>query len=263
MKTVLHYYHFDCREEDQMKAYKALRKQLEGQGLKLFDGYSREGYAFMQEKIRPLDGQEIELDTDFLFNNQWNTKGQGEESGLRVFDWSEEIVNNRNLKYGMWLEQTEEMRDIRANTYACKFCGTHYLNPEFPYCNKCLGHELLTEEDLPLLELRPISSQNRKGIVTPDLLAQYHKVQRKARTKRLEEERISKLKALDEKKAALEIEHDAFLWLINHDCNYDNVIYYDHLKSFNFGWRKKLNDEQKAKLLERLVGFPYEYTINK
>src|SRR6185295_4865296 len=109
MRTIIHAYYYDISKKKDMQEYTELTEKLKTLGLKLFDGISLNKNVITYHKniIAPLDGTEIELETKFLFNNQWNTAPTvTSESGLRVFDWSEDIVPNRRLKIGMWLEQT-------------------------------------------------------------------------------------------------------------------------------------------------------------
>jgi len=55
------------------------------------------------------------------------------------------------------------------------------------------------------------------------------------------------------------IELAAFQWLIEHDIEIENCIYYNHTGMFCFGWREKLTDKEKMELTNKLAGFPYTY----
>src|SRR5215469_1801855 len=93
MQTIVHAYYYDTTEPEQKAAYEALCERLKdwphqmkshtGTGLN-HGGYHSTGKA--------LDGKTIELETDHLFDNQWNTTPIPgfSEKGYRVFDWAED-----------------------------------------------------------------------------------------------------------------------------------------------------------------------------
>ena len=159
IKTVLHYYHFDISKEDEVNEYKKLCKNLESTNLVKFAGIGNDDYQHYKKHIIPIDGKTIHLETKHLFNNQWNTAPTDtSEHGLRVFDWDECIFPNKDIKQGYWLEQTEEMKRVRKNTFKCGFCGAQYTDPPANgFCDKCLDSEYLRESELHLLRLKPIA----------------------------------------------------------------------------------------------------------
>ena len=58
------------------------------------------------------------------------------------------------------------------------------------------------------------------------------------------------------------IQTEAFHWLLDNGFDdLDNVIYYQHKKTFCFGWRTSINKEDRSKLLDILCEFPFEYEI--
>lgn len=268
MKTIIHYYKFNLKEAAEAEAYRALSEKLRGIGLKLFDGISldRDILKYYTEKIKPLDGQLIDLDTSYIFNNQWNTGPVAtSEQGLRVFDWGEEIVTiNRYLKMGMWLEQTDEMKYLRDHTYKCGYCGALHVDPSYDFCDKCLDSEYLKEGDLPLLELRPVSKEDekREKPIPKALVVRYKEVQQIARKARLDKHKADKIQSMQQEKENLEHEHAAFTWLIENDLDFDNVIFYAHLKTFSFGWRTPYSKEQAESIRKVLeTGFPGKFEI--
>jgi len=130
MKTKLHYYRFNIDNELEHREYLTLCETLKGMGLKKFDSISSNQYDWYKNTIKPLSDTEIELETDHLFDNQWNTGPVvTSKQGLRVFDWAEPIYPNSSIKEGQWLEQTDEMREsyflpaMRGEKIAC-FCLT-------------------------------------------------------------------------------------------------------------------------------------------
>jgi hypothetical protein len=256
MKTVIHYYNYNTRDEKDAKAYAELCEKLTGQGLHLFDSISREHSHFYRNLIAPLNGQEIELETEHLFNNQWNSAPtKTSEKGLRVFDWSEAIHENRSLKQGMWLEQTEEMTAIRALTYKCNYCGKQYFKTQQSFCTACIGSEYLKESELELLFLTPVSADKTRfgGVNLPDgFVEQYHTAQKAARTVRLQEQQDRKLADLQQEITAAQKQFDAFSLLIANNIDFDNVIYYKHTDTFNFGWRRALSSTEQQELWSKL-----------
>lgn len=164
LKTKITYYRYDISDKEQKKAYDLLKLEQKKKGIKVFDHISINSYAQKTEfynKIKEMEQREfIELETKFIFNNQWNTTE--DSHNLRVFDWSEEIYPNEDIKEGYYLDVTKEMHDIRKNTFRCGFCGKQYTKEErknLIFCNACFGSEYLTEKDLYLLRLKRIDDK--------------------------------------------------------------------------------------------------------
>lgn len=265
MKTTLHYYYFNLPKES--KEYEKLCKTLRSRGLALFDSFSPSQSKFYQEKIKPLNGCTIELDTEYIFSNQWNTKPTStSESGLRVFDWAEAIYPNRSIKEGYYLDLTDEMKHIREITYKCGYCGKQYVAPDNLYCNACLDSRYLKPQDLNRLRLVAVCNldQWKYEDPIPDFLFEdYSRVQVIARKKRLKKEKANALEKIKRDRESAEIEYQGFLWLIEHDLNYENCIYYGHTGKFCFGWRNPLSDSEKSDLLDKITEFPFEYEIKQ
>jgi hypothetical protein len=263
MKTVLHYYSFDTKNQSERDLWLALCDKLRAMGLNCFTSYSKDHYEFYKDHIAPLDGKEVTLETEHLFDNQWNTAPtETSTSGLRVFDWAEDFnYDRRNFKKGMWLEQTEEMSIIRKETWACQYCGAQYHNPTAAFCIKCIGGEHLTEDHLHLLELKPIIGKYRtNGAVPESILTLYRSEQLIARKKRLEEAQKRKLEQLDKDIQNAIKEKEAFTWLIEHNVDFNNVIFYSHTDTFSFGWRNQLSVVEAEKLEAILLqGFSDRY----
>jgi hypothetical protein len=62
-------------------------------------------------------------------------------------------------------------------------------------------------------------------------------------------------------KAEAETEYHGMIWLLDHDINIENCIFYAHTGQFSFGWRSPVDPEVKSKLQEILTEFPYSYDI--
>jgi len=71
IKTVIHFYKFDTADNEQRAAYKALKDQLNNEAGRPRWMHSHGGDS--HHKWHQLDGQTIELETKFIFYNQWNT----------------------------------------------------------------------------------------------------------------------------------------------------------------------------------------------
>lgn len=257
MTTKIHYYRFDIKNPTEKEEYNALRQFLIAQNLECFDAINHS-----VTNIKPLNGQDIELDTEYLFNNQWNTKPIGDsKTGLRVFDWTEVIYPNRNMKEGSYLEQTEEMRKIREETFKCGYCGAQYHLPTQIFCEMCLGGEHLKRVQLHMLTLNPISGPREDQQPTEELIQMYEQVQLVARKQRAENRIKSKLEDLNKSIENAKLELDAFTRIIDAGLDFDNWIYYAHTKEFCFGWRDPSTPEERAEITAKLINFPYKYTF--
>lgn len=274
MKTIIHFYSFDVSKPEDKEQYAALSDKLKAQGLTLFDSISPGHWDFYHKQIKPLNGQEIELETKHLFNNQWNTAPTTtSESGLRVFDWAEDILvsngkMNKKIKIGMWLEQTPEMIAIRRDTCKCSYCGEQYYKPTNEFCTACIGGEYLTEDNLPLLFLIPVEKSdhkyNWKSVNVPaSLVAEFTQRHQQTMRNKLEKRQVDKLESIEKDIENSKKEYDAFKWLIAQNIDFDNCIYYSHTGTFAFGWRDSLNDEQRADLRVKLAQFPYAWEFSK
>lgn len=179
IRTVLHTYMFETRRPAEAAAWAAFKEKLKGHprcmeshGGALHVSVSRalgaeHPYHPMGEPgPQPFQSIEVELDTDFLSDNQWNATGPNGKSA-RVFDWALDYDPGRSTggshytrKQGHWLEQTEEMRAIRRDTFVCGYCG--HQEPRATvgaFCSKCLtkGSEYLTPDRFALLRMLPVA----------------------------------------------------------------------------------------------------------
>lgn len=270
VKTVLHFYEFNTRSDEELKEYARLRERLTKMGYSEFDVLEQDNGSYMR-KMALLDGKEIELETKYLFSNQWNTVPiQGvSDKGLRVMDWREEapLYSNR-LKRGYWLEQTDEMRRVREAVSKCGYCGSAYPTGQQEFCSECLGSPFLEEKDLPLLRTLPVAREcDKRNELTDDEKAELMPKYIEAQTKRKAAEKeklIAKLNAdYDKAVTTATAERDGMLWLLERDINIENVIFYNHTGKFSFGWRKPIIGDVRKRLEELLKDFPYEYEIKK
>lgn len=268
IKTKIKYYRYELDKPQDNKEYKLLCENLKNKGLKLFDAISLNNYQQKTEhfnKIKELEQRGfIELDTTYLFNNQWNTT---EESfNLRVFNWYEEIYPNKQIKEGYYLEITEEMKNLLKNTFSCGYCGKQYFKPKQEFCLNCLDSEFLKKEDLFLLRLRSVKDEDRRTKdLTPTEQKNLIKLYTQAQTKGNKERAIKKIEDLkkrykeDLKQA--QTEYKGFMWLLERGINTDNCIYYNHSNLFTFGWRTLLSFEIEQELKKQLKEFPFKYEL--
>lgn len=263
MKTILHTYKFDIREPDQKAAWCELKAKFKGgprcHGPVLADVYS---------PFQALDGQEIELETKHLFDNQWST------ATLRVFDWALEFLPyNKFLMRGHYLEQTAEMREIRRNTDRCGYCGTQEPAAKgYIFCPHCIDSEYLKESDLKLTRMKAVDYQGEREELSEaeraHLLPLYREAQTHGTTER-GKARIAKLRVnlqtrYHKKIASANTERDGYSWLIDNGFGQlaaDNVIFYDHTGRFGFGWRTPLDQYTLDRVLESISEFGWPYDI--
>lgn len=222
--------------------------------------------AIAHYNVKPGD---IELECEVnLFSNQWNSD-QG-----RVFDFHIECIyhNGRRslVMQGHYLDITQEMIDVRNNTLACGYTGMKFpigTKPLFNTTQQALGSEYLTEDQLNLLRLLPISAESDRKPLTDEEKSMLMPLYIEAQTKRTEEQNKKlRIKLEENYKADLanaEMEYRGMLWLIDHGVNAHNCIFYKYQKIFSFGWRSSDGFSTSAipALKKALEGFPYPYEI--
>lgn len=274
LKTVVHTYKFDMTTEAGAAGYAELRETLKAKGLEPFD-------AIGNRHDERLEGRTIELKTTCLFDNQWNSAPvEGvSDKGLRVFDWAEDcqFINGRrteNLRLGYWLEQTDEMKEIRANILKCGYCGKQEpATKGYVFCPHCLDSEYLKVEDLKAgaTRMQPVSYGSGKWMVLTgaeliELMPKYKDAQLHGSTER-GKARLAKKRADVEAKYKsdlhkTETEHNGLVWLMDNGVSTDNVIYYSHTDRWAFGCRTPITDaEMRSELIGILNEFPYAYDI--
>lgn len=270
IQTKIHSYWFNIANETECTAYNALVEKLRatpGRGSWMNSWGGKETRSHGNGTVTVL------LETSCLFGNQWNTSEDSPEPfrNFRVFDWYEEYLpcGNSKIKTGHYLDITEEMIRIRQTVLQCGYCGKLYAEGKRGFCSSCLDSPYLKETELHLLRLVPIveSFGANRAELTPEesaeLLPLYvvrqttgnesRAVKAKQNTRRRIEEKYQK------EKQNTETEYKGFIWLLDHDVNVENVIFYNHTGKFSFGWRQPLEPAVKSKLLDLLCEFPFEY----
>lgn len=280
MKTILHIKTYHLRNEGDAREYRELNDKLSGMGLERMEfGRVSGGDGFKCDLFK-LDGKEVELETEFLFDNQWNTAPvEGlSETGFRVFDWSDShIWGVDKVRTVQWLEQTDEMRAIRADRHKCGYCANMVPKAEVPadgFCNKCLDSEYLKRDDLHLLRMLPVSSKDRRQPLSEAeeaaLVPVYIGAQVHGNTERgIKRAAKRRQEALDKHKKAVEnaeVELNGTMWLLDNLPQAD-PIYYTHTGRWGFGWRNPLDKgvaSQLREILDRKVNpFPFAYDIKE
>jgi len=275
MQTTVHTYYFDTTKPSEKTAYLALVDQLKAAGLRCFEMYPSTENGW-REKIEALDGQQVTLETEHLFLNQWNTAPIAGVSdlGMRLMDWSQNIFRQSgSIKSGYWLEQTPEMRDVRRNTNECGYCGHQQPAANGAvFCPDCLDSEYLKQSDLHLLRLLAIDDGAERAPLTDaeaaHLLPLYKDAQLRGSSER-GKKRIAKKRAdieetYQRKTRTAQIERDGFLWLMDHGMPVvlvDNCIYYAHVDKFSFGWHSPVDAVLVSELLDVISEFPFVYEI--
>lgn len=268
IKTEMFIYRYDISDDKQREEYKALCESLKAQGKQCFNVIAD---SKPNDRTRMRSGT-IYIETDCLFSNQWNTSSDSPVNpDCRVFDWYEGIYPNKDIKEGHYTVITDEFRQLLDNVYKCGYCGSyHWAQKGLVFCDQCLGSEYLSEDLLHLLRLRPVSMDNKDRAKLSEaekgyLLPLYVKAQTEgANTRagqRLAKQRKDVISNAEKTIDNATIEREGFLWLLDHNINIDNCIYYNHTGKFSFGWRQPVSDSVRDKLLDVISEFPFPYEI--
>lgn len=274
METTLRAYCFDTHRSDERAAWSALQARLLASHPHCM--HSHGGASHWLER---LDGATVTLETQHVFDNQWNTApipgDSNAPTGRRVFDWALDFEpsGNYSLMRGHYLDQTDAMRETRANRRACGYCGHQYTLPDAPnFCGECMGSEYLKASELHLLRVRgvglhtkrePLTDAERAQLLPLYREAQLHGISERDKTSR-KRERTHILDAYDaagKKYRLAATERDGMLWLHDHGIRTANIIFYSHTGRFCFGWRDKADPEFVSALLEVVSEFPFPYDI--
>lgn len=275
IKTKLNRYSFDVSTVEGKAAYEKLCTKLTAQGLTCFKSHGG-GSHFIRFPDNSMS-KTVQLETAHLFINQWNTapiKGMTDK-GLRVFDWAQDYPSNlsgcaKNIKRGHYLQQTEEMREIRRNTCACGYCGKQEpAQKGYIFCPHCIDSEYLERKQLHLLRMLPVESKADRAELTKaeeaHLFPLYTAAQSGATSARAKARHDKKRSDLEKeyKKAikTAETEYKGFNWLMDNGLNIDNCIYYSHTDRFSFGWLQTVDAEVVNAILEVIREFPFDYEI--
>lgn len=266
--TRLHYRRFDFDKPGEQQAYDELVEHLKAQGLKPFTDSmglyppASQTHRAYEASIKALNGQQVTLEAEHLFSNQWNCA-----EGVRLHNWYEWEWPNPRIKTMYWLEQVPEMAAILRNNAKCGYCGHIEATGTHEFCPKCMGSPYLGQEQLHLRRMKPINFEgNRKPLTKAELAAQlplYVEAQTK-RSAELQKKKRADVEA-DYKKAIAkaETEYYGYCWLLDHGLNVENCIFYSHTQTFCFGWREPISADVVVELEKLLAEFPYKWEIKK
>ena len=239
MKVKLNRYHFDLSNKDESAKYSALVDELTARGLKCFSVLACQHEGFPPEGYHTIE-------TDFVFDNQYNT------DKFRIFDWTEVIYDNRGVKDGYYLTETEELEAFKTQHYVCGYCGHRHNGHDAPInCHKCLGNPYLKPTELHLTVMNPVKGPKRQSTVT---IEAYDAAQEKAKADYAVEQKKRLVKEADKciedakgkaEKIIYEAEEKAKI--MRQGYSTENLIYYDHTGKWVLGWREPVTQEESEK----------------
>jgi hypothetical protein len=246
--------------------YEGIVEKCKAWGYNLMRTYDGLNYTKRQAYREGIEGLQ-DIETDFLFNNQYNTA-----SGYRVHDWKESIVPNKDIIVGHYIVYSEELAQAKKDQYVCGYCGARYHKPNRLFCNKCLGSKYLTEKELYLLALVPVSedrigASERRNEISEDLREDYRKAQATHKVEFKKQQQKRRLKLIEEMGVNLEKEINGLreeaelkIAVLRADYDIDNFIVYSG-KGPTFGWRESLKNNQEEVAKIDSLNLPFVYTI--
>ena len=218
-----------------------------------------------------LHSREIHLETEHLFENQWNTV-----EGFRLHNKTEFEWPALHIKEGYYIRQNPEMIVVLQGTAKCGYCGHQAPVGEKDFCDNCISSPYLEVSQLRLLRMEPIEAPERrtgKTLKTPRsakpltqeeyavVMPRYVEAQTKLREQQEAKLRADVEAGLNKVIELATIKHDGMLWILDAGIPTENLIFYPHTRMFCFGWRNPVSKEVRAELVERLKQFPFEFEI--
>lgn len=273
MKTKIHTYFFNLANASEREPYHQFKARLSAECKSGLRGHCLNVIAMPSNEERTHQGLvkdaeaagSLTLETECLFNNQWNSVEAG-----RVFDWYEGINHeNRLLKFGHWLEITPEMIAIRRETLKCGYTGQQFpasAGLVFNTTPEALGSCYLKEEALHLLRLAPVCVDHKPRAKLTEaeretLLPLYLAAQTKTQGKAREKQRAEVAEEYEKDTKLARMEYEGKVWLLDHGVNLENVIFYNHTARFSFGWRNAYGKAAAEAMRNAIQGFPFAYDI--
>lgn len=255
-------YNLQTRQKEDAEEYARIKERAAALGYRLMDVSNPSKYHNLPDVV--------EIDTVYLFNNQYNTK-----CGHRVHDWYEGIdYRNRTFKSGYYLDadddSLERLKQAKLEQLACGYCGDHSGVAGQKFCSNCLGSPYLKEDSLYLLRLIPVLHDHGKdprAELTPEELAQikplYVEAQSALNIAAEKARREDLQKEFDRTTRKALTKFSGFTWLLDHGINTTNVIYYDHTDKFSFGWQGAMEPSVQEVIKAKMVGFPFNWEFAK
>jgi len=269
IKTKLHYYNLNLEDEKQAEEYQELRQKLkntEGRG-RWLNTWSISN----NDRLRNVNGvvEEVELETSWLSDNQWNTVDKGEEKGFRVFDWYEAVYQNPLFKQGHYLEITQEMIDLRNDTLICPYDGK-IVKVSDGFKAGDINYDALTafgmkSTSFGMARFTQLMDKSKKGFNLPELTPK--------QTKDISQEYIKRNLDIQDEKKYNRTKKDLSEKLknVNHDIKanqfiYNNNLMSEHIKPFIYKGKINFNivDEllrEPIELIMKSTEFNYEIKV--
>ena len=220
-----------------------------------------------------LHSREIHLETEHLFENQWNAA-----EGFRLHNKTEFEWPALHIKEGYYIRQNPQMIAVLQGTAKCGYCGHHAPVGEKDFCDNCISSPYLEVSQLRLLRMEPIEAPERRtgetlktprgaSPISEEELAVIMPRYMEAQTK-LREQQAAKLRAdveagLSKVIELATIKRDGMIWILDAGIPTENLIFYPHTKTFCFGWRNPVSKEVRAELVEKLKQFPFNFDIKE
>ena len=290
IKAELIYFRIDVSRPEGRKAYEELCESLREipfrtwvvqgsfpngstnfEAHKFIDSLRRQLYIPTPTTDCQIHNREINLKTDHLFEDQWNTAEGFRLHNKASFEWPA-----LHIKEGYYIRQNPQMIAVLQGTAKCGYCGHQAPVGEKDFCDKCISSPYLEVSNLRLLRMEPIEAPERRTGKTLKIprgarplseeefavvMPRYTEAQTKLR-----EQQAAKLRA--EVEAGLSkvielatIKRDGMIWILDAGIPTENLIFYPHTKTFCFGWRNPVSKEVRDELDEKLKEFPFKYEI--
>lgn len=216
------------------------------------------------DKIRDAEqGSPVTLECAHLFHDQWNSTEFG-----RVFDHCEFSWQDPSIITGYWLEQTDEMREIRDKTYRSPYSGKYCSEAEAlaePFELEDLTSEYLKRHELHLTRRYKVSYGFGPRVPLTEaelerLMPIWINKQQKRRTKQILNLGIEQ----DRKLEHMRREFHGQVWLLERGNDIENWLYYNHIGAgtFCYGWRDKTTERARGDD-RALEDFPYPWEFKK
>lgn len=272
--AVVKSFNFDVSTTEGKLGFADVRENHKRMGSNDMESWGGKGSHYLAEF---KNGKSVLIETKCLFDNQSNTRGEGDKNGLRVFDLAIDAylrngmgVPSKDIKRGHYVEFNQHLLDLREYVKKCGYCGKQSITAkDGDFCPHCIDSEYLRENDLPLTRMQSIKFKGNRAPLTEqellDYLPKYRQAQLHGTTERgiayRTKQRVDLVKSAEKTIKHAEIERDGKLWLLDNGAKIENCIYYNHRGVFTFGWQKTLSRDMADTLTSILVEFPFEYEI--
>ena len=238
---------------------------------KFIDSLRRQLYIPTPTTDCQIHNREINLKTDHLFEDQWNTVEGFRLHNKTLFEWPA-----LHIKEGYYIRQNPEMIAVLQGTAKCGYCGHHAPVGEKDFCDNCISSPYLEVSNLRLLRMEPIEAPERRTGETLKIprgarplseeelaviMPRYIEAQTKFREQQEAKLRADVEAGLNKVIELATIKRDGMIWILDAGIPTENLIFYPHTRTFCFGWRNPVSKEVRAELVEKLKQFPFKFEI--